>query len=101
MKQLTREQAIAISQSGEWKDWTDEEIVRFQLFQDRLAIPFSRFHEALENVLGRPVYTHELGLAYDKIVDEYQRERAAPTFHEIISLIPPDKLIVLGLDDIE
>jgi len=37
----------------------DEEIVKFQLFQDCLAIPFDRFHAAIEKVLKRPVYTHE------------------------------------------
>ena len=57
MKQLTKEQAIAIFNGGEWKDWSDEEIVKFQLYQDRLCVPFDKFHEAMESVLGRPVWT--------------------------------------------
>jgi hypothetical protein len=96
MKQLTKEQAIAIYEGGEWKDWTDEELVRFQLFQDCLAVPFSRFHEAIEKVLDRPVWTHEFAYR-DSLIDEYQKEHPAPTFEEIISLIPKDKLITIGL----
>ena len=96
MQQLTQEQAIALAQSGEWKDWTDEEIVKFQLFQDRLCMDFSRFHRAVEAVLGRPVYTHEFAFR-DRIIDEYQKERSAPTFEEICNLIPAEKRIVIGL----
>ena len=50
MEQLTKEQAIAFAESGEWKSWTDEQIVRFQLFQDKLCMDFGRFHEAMEIV---------------------------------------------------
>jgi len=95
MEQLTREQAIAIAQSGEWKDWTDDEIVKFQLFQKRLCLPFDEFHRAVEGVLGRPVYTHEFAHV-DNLRAEYLGERQAPTFDEIIGLIPKEKLIVIG-----
>jgi hypothetical protein len=32
MRQLTKEEAIKFSESGIWKEWSDEQIVRFQLF---------------------------------------------------------------------
>lgn len=95
MKQLTKEQAIAIAEGGEWKDWTDEEIVRFQMYQDRLCVDFSRFHQAVEAVLGRPVFTHEF--AFPRLREEYEGRWPAPTFEEIISLIPAEKLIQIGL----
>lgn len=95
MDQLTEEQAIALHDSGEWKDWTHEEIVRLQLFQKLLCVPFSRFHEALEAVLGRPVFTHELGLNYDGIVSEYLGDKEPPTLQEIINLIPKEKLVII------
>jgi hypothetical protein len=97
MQQFTKEKAIALAESGEWKDWTDDEIVKCQLFQEKLCMPFSRFHEAIEKVLGRPVYTHEFGLNYDGLVAEYLGERPAPTFDEIVSLIPKEKLIILSV----
>ena len=97
MGELTKEQAIAIAEGGEWKDWTDEEIVKFQLFQDRLCMPFGRFHEAIEKVLGRGVWTYEFGFV-DNLRQEYLGERPAPTWEEIIGLIPEEKRIILAIE---
>jgi len=97
-KELTREQAIALVESGWWKEKSAEEIVRFQLFTERLCMPFHLFHEALESALGRSVWTHELGLNVEGIKKEFLKEQAAPSFEEILSLIPQDKLIVLALE---
>ena len=60
MTQLTSEQAIALYDSGEWKNWTPEKLATFQLFQDLLCVDFGTFHSALEKVLGRRIWTHEL-----------------------------------------
>ena len=96
MKQLTKKQAIAIYRSGEWMDWTDEDIVKIQLFQDRVLMPFDRYHQAIENVLGRPVWTHEFAFR-DRLIDEYQKERPTPTFEDIMALLPQEKIIVLNV----
>lgn len=95
MQQLTTEQAIAFAKSKVYETWTYEQIVRFQLFQEKLCMDFSKFHEALEKVLDRPVFTHELGLNYSGIVEEYLGCREKPTFEEIVNLIPEDKRLVL------
>lgn len=94
MKQLSKEQAILFSESQIWDDWSHDEIVKLQLFQDKLCVPFSKFHEAIEKVLDRPVYTHEFGLNYNGIVKEYLGEKEKPTFEEIINLIPEKKRII-------
>lgn len=94
MEQITKEQAIAIYDSKEWEKWTYEEKVKFQLFQDRLAMPFDKFHEAMENVLGRSIWTHEFA-GRDSLIKEYLREKPAPDFNQIMSLIPKDKLVFL------
>jgi hypothetical protein len=96
MKQLTEKQAIAFSKSGVWKNWTDEEVVKFQLYQDRLCLDFSRFHQAMEGVLGRPVFTHEFAFS-ESLVEEYEGKRPTPTFGEIINLIPVEKRILIGV----
>jgi hypothetical protein len=57
--QFTEEEAIKIAESFIWKQWSDKEVVDFQLFQDKLCMDFSRFHEAIEKVLERSVWTHE------------------------------------------
>ena len=98
MKQLTREQAISLAESGEWRDWTDDEIVKFQLFQECLAVPFDRFQEAMENVLGRPVFTHEFAYA-DNLKAEYLGDKPAPTLADIIGLLPNAIVLEVGSEN--
>lgn len=86
MKQLTQEQAIHIFESGMWKDWTDEEVVRVQLFQNNLCIPFDRFHQAIEGVLHRPIWTHEF-IERNSLIAEYSKEHETPTFEEVAKLL--------------
>ena len=93
MKQITRKQAIEIYKSKVWKEWSDEEIVKFQLYQDKLAIPFEKVHAAIEKVLHRPVFSHEFAYM-ERLREEYEGNRKAPTFQEIINLIPKDKQII-------
>ena len=101
IQQLTEEQAIAIHESKMWEKWSNEEIVRFQLFQERLCVPFGRFHEAVEKVLDRPVWTHEFAFK-QRLIDEYLGKRSKPTLEEIINLIPVDKRIIITVkgDDV-
>lgn len=92
MVQFTKEQAIEVFDSGVWKDWSDEEIVGLQLFQDRLCIPFARFYSAVEKVLGRSVWSHEFAFR-DLLIAEYTKERPMPTFEDIARLVPAETLI--------
>lgn len=94
--QLTKEQAIAFHESQQYSSMDAEQIVRFQLFQKRLCMPFDIFHEAIEKVLKRPVYTHEFAYR-DNLILEYLGEKPTPTLEEIIDLIPADKRLVIGL----
>lgn len=98
MKQFTEEQAIAFNDSREWEQWSDEQIVRLQLFQDKICMEWNRFHQALEKVLGRAVYTHEFtNKNIDNLKEEYLGTKQAPTFQEIVNLIPEEKRIVIGI----
>jgi hypothetical protein len=96
MRQLNEQQAISIAKDGKWKEWTDEEVVKFQLYQERLCMNFNRFQEAVENVFGRPVFTHEFA-NYKRLQEEYEGTRLAPTFEEVVNLIPEEKRILIGL----
>ena len=91
MKQLSKKEAIAFSENQISKDWTSEQIVRFQLFQDKLCMEFSVFHKAIEDVLGRPVFTHEI--CSESMILEYLGEKEPPTLQEIMDIIPEDKRI--------
>lgn len=95
ISKLTKEQAEALWESGWWKDKTPREICDFQLFEERLCMGMGDFQLALEKALGRPVFTHELGMNYEGIVKEYLGEKAAPTFEEVLALIPEAKRIVV------
>jgi len=93
MRQFTKEQAIKIAESELWKDLSFDEIVKFQLYQELLCMPFDKFHQAIEKVLDRPIWTHEFAYL-DAIKKEYEGKKEKPTMDEIIGLIPKDKLII-------
>ena len=38
-----------------------------------MLVSFDKFHEALEFLLGRPVWTHEMGFNYEKLKSEAER----------------------------
>ena len=95
MTQLTKEQAIAFAESRAWIQMTTAERAAFQLEQDLLCMPFTEFHRAVEETLGRPVYTHEFGLNREGLIAEMEGKAAAPSFAEILALIPTDKTVVL------
>ena len=95
MSKITREKAIELVNSKFWESMSPRAIAVFQLWEDRLCMPFDVFHEAIEKVLGRPVYTHEFGLNRDGLKKELMGEKESPTLEEIIDLIPEDKRVII------
>ena len=87
MKQLTKEQAIAFSESKSYKNMSHREIAEFQINQEKLCMPFNIFHEAVEKTIDRPVFTHEFGMNPEGIKAEIMEGKKAPSFDDIISLI--------------
>lgn len=98
-KSIGRDAAIALGATEWWKGKTPREIATFCLHTVELCCPFEVFHKAVEEALGRSVWTHEFGLNYDGIVAELMGEKPAPTFEEIMNLIPADKRVVLVATD--
>lgn len=94
MKQLTKEEAIAFGKKGDYKTWTSEQIAAFQLQQDKLCMDFGFFHENVEKVLKRPVWTHEFAHP-EHLLMELAKIRVAPTLEEIMGQIPKEKLVVV------
>ncbi len=95
MDKLTKDQAIALAGSGFWETMSYRDRAMFQTFEDRLCMPFEVFHEAVTETLGRPVYVHEFGLNRAGLRRELLGEAPTPTLSDILSLIPPEKLVVL------
>lgn len=90
---MTRENAVALANSEWWKDTPNDAIVSFQLFEDRLCMPFGDFQAAVEKALGRGVWTHEFA-KLENLRAEFLGERPKPTMQEIIEQIPAEKRIL-------
>jgi len=97
-RKLSREEAIELYKSAITDSWTSEQIVRFQLFQRRLAVDFTRYHTALQEVLGRQVFTHEI-FEEGHLEREYLGTKDAPSIDEIASLIPSEKLLIANINN--
>ena len=92
---MTREEALALIEIKFWEKMTPLEIATFQLYENLLCMPFAVFHAAIEEALGRPVWTHEFGLNRDGLKRELAGDAPMPTMDDIINLIPVEKRIVL------
>lgn len=95
--QLTREEAIELHDSGKWVEWPDDAIAVYQLTQQYLAIPWGRFHEAVEAAIGRPVWTHEF-VDSEHLLSEYIGVTPQRSMADIMQLMQdlagPDKEII-------
>jgi hypothetical protein len=92
---MTTEEAIAKADSGWWHGLSPREIVAFQLYEDKLCMPFGDFHAAVEKVLGRGVWTHEFA-APQHLRQEFesgQRETLNPL--ETLERVAPGKSVVV------
>lgn len=94
--ELTKEQAIALFDSGWWKDKPAREVVNVQLFTTKLIMDFGDFHGAVEEALGRPVWTHEFAHP-ESLQKEFLGLKPAPTWEEIVNLIPEEKRIIVHI----
>lgn len=99
MRQLTKKQAIAFNKNKLWKNLTDRQRAEFQIEQELLCMPFKIWQEAMEKTLGRGVYTHEFALNLEGLKAELYKDKQAPTFEEILALIPKEmQKIILIID---
>ncbi len=96
-RSIGEQAAIALCESGWWKEKTAREIAEFQMHTVELCLPFGEFHQAIQSVLGRPVFTHEFGLDFDGLLSELMGDRSAPSLEQILALIPAEKRIVVDL----
>ena len=97
MNQLSKKEAKKLYDSEEWKQWDKTVLASFQLKQDRLCVPFDVFHEAIEKLLDRPVFTHEFAFR-DSLIKEAEGKIGKATFDDVLNKIPKhllDKTIVV------
>jgi len=96
MKQFTKEQALDFAENRRWEGMNYNEIAAFQLEQNLLCMPWAVFHEAVEKALGRPVWTHEFGFNQEGLKQELAGACAAPSFADVLDMIPEDKQIIVA-----
>ncbi len=76
----------------------DERAEELKLLYGPLEIPFDMLHKRIEGLVGRPVFTHEMGLNSDGLIEE-ARNRNHPTMEEVVDLLPKDKpTIIVAVD---
>jgi hypothetical protein len=93
---MNQEEARQMAETEWWEYATAEEVVSFQLYEEMLCCPFGVFHKAMEEVLGRPVFTHEFAYS-EHLIAEVEGKVPTRTFEDIIELIPPEKRIIVKL----
>jgi hypothetical protein len=92
---MTKEEAIKMYDSNWWLNKTPKEIIDFQLYEEKLCIPFDKFQEAMEKVLNRGVWTHEFA-DQKALQDEYEGKRKYQGMAETIDrIIPKDKEVII------
>lgn len=92
---MNEAEAVQLYDSRFWENMNLLERAKFQLWENRLCMPFDVFHDAVEKTLGRPVWTHEFAMNRDGLKTELLGGADQPTMQEIIDLIPAEKRVVL------
>lgn len=94
MKQITQQEAIALGKSNALMDLPPKDRAMFQLHQQFLAYDFGQFQLDMEELLGRPVWTHEFANA-ERLKAEAAGKIPALTLDQIMDMIPAEKRILV------
>lgn len=83
----------------------DERVSEMKLLRGPLEVPFPLLHERIEKLVGRLVWTHELGFAYDNLIEEARNRQwydgnTEQAFQKAMENTPADiKAKMLIMDD--
>jgi hypothetical protein len=92
--QTGRELAIEIAESGLCSELDSDVLALAQLYNDHLFCKFDLFHTAVEELLGRGVWTHEFA-DIERLRNEAAGIIPSPSVQEIMEMIPEEKRIVV------
>lgn len=91
--------ALYVSRWWEGEDFTQAEVAMIQLKQERLIVPFGLFQDAVTELLGRPVYTHEFSRPEVLIAEAEGRREAPRSPVESLREVAPNKPAVAVMPD--
>ena len=87
----------AIKEAKPAHHMSGEERAHEMTTREKLEVPFELIHKRIEDLVGRPVFTHEMGLNWAGLIEE-ARTREHSTFEEVIELIPEEKRVIVQID---
>jgi len=67
---MTVEQSAALYEAKFWEKLTEQQKALFQIFEDKLCMPFDVFHESVEKTIGRSVQIIEFGVSFENLRNE-------------------------------
>lgn len=73
----------------------EERMAEMRQWGGALEISFDLLHKRIEELVGRSVWTHEMGLDWQGLILEAGGRREAPTMEAICDLVPPEKRIIV------
>lgn len=75
----------------------DERAAEFKWWGNILTIPFSDLHQRIEELVGRPVFTHELA-SPESLIEEARTQRHI-SMADVLDKIPRDKQVIVVTPD--
>ena len=74
----------------------DERAAEMAALSGPLQVPFSLVHGRIEALVGRPVWTHEMGLSWDALVEESRTQPGDASPDRVMAaLIASDKPVIV------
>lgn len=71
----------------------DERLAEFQSWRPVLEIDFDKLHKRIEELVGRPVWTHEL--ARPELLDHEIATGEQPGMEGVLAKLPADKSVIV------
>ena len=93
---MDKQTAIDLAKSNWWEKKYPEAVALAQLEEPLLCMPWEIFHKTVEEVLKRPVYTHEFADP-ELLIKEIRGQRLPPTIEELLEQLPKDKTIMVAI----
>lgn len=88
--------AIRMYESKWWTKEPHNVCALTQLNTELLVMPFELFHEYVQELLGRPVWTHEFADP-KSLIEEYQGLIPRADFEQVLNKIPSNIPVIVAL----
>jgi hypothetical protein len=77
----------------------EERLAEFRAWDGVLEIDFSKVHKRIEELVGRPVWTHELGTSGIPYLEHEILTGQHPSMAGVLAKLPADKAVAVVVSD--